>query len=112
YKGVLYLGGIVVGNTVYIIEFNARWGDPEVEILAPGITTDFYSISEAIAQENLSNLKIKTDKKCRVVVAACSKGYPIDYSAVRGKQIFGIDEVLKLKGVKLYGAGVKKEGKN
>lgn len=106
YKGVLYLGGMVVEGQVFIIEFNARWGDPEAEVIIPSIKNDLYEISQAIISGKLSELNLEIDNKTRVVIAAVAKGYPVDYSEVKGKKISGIDEVLK-SGVKVYGAGVK-----
>ncbi len=111
YKGVLYLGGIVVKDKVYVIEFNARWGDPEAEVIMPSIKNDLYEIDQAIIQGRIKDLKFKIDKKVRVVVAACAKGYPVDYSKVKGKKITGIEKAQRL-GVKVYGAGIKKKGKD
>jgi phosphoribosylamine--glycine ligase len=115
YNGVLYFGGIVVqgkkGPEVYVIEFNARWGDPEAEVLIPSIKGDFYKIALSVAQNQLNKVKVRTDSIYRVTVAAASKGYPLDYSAVKGKEIVGLAEALKDHSVKLYGAGVKKIGK-
>ncbi len=111
YQGVLYLGGMVVKNKVYVIEFNARWGDPEAQVLIPAIKNDFIDIAEAIIYGKLKNSKIDVDKKIRIAVAACSKGYPIDYSKVLGKKVLGIEKAIG-KGVKIYGAGIKKQGKN
>ncbi|MBU1000034.1 phosphoribosylamine--glycine ligase [Patescibacteria group bacterium] len=111
YKGVLYLGGIVVDSKVYVIEFNARWGDPEAQVLLPSIKNDFLSLSNEIAKGRLKKLKIKVDKKVRVAVAAVAKGYPVDYQLVKGKKILGIDKIIKSE-VKVYGAGIKKANKD
>lgn len=105
YTGILYVGGIMVGKKLYVIEFNSRWGDPEAQIIVPGIQTDMLAVSLAVANHNLNSVKIRTDKKPRVVIAAASAGYPGDYSVVKGKQIFGLDKL------RVYGAGVKKIGK-
>jgi len=105
YKGVLYLGGIAINNNPYVIEFNARWGDPEAEVILPGLQTDLYEIALAITKNKLKTIKIKTDSQYRLALAACSKGYPLDYSAVKGKEIFGLDNIMKE--IKVYGAGVK-----
>jgi phosphoribosylamine--glycine ligase len=114
YKGVLYIGGIIVNKngtpTVLVIEYNARWGDPEVQCILPGLKTDLFEIGMAIAKGNIQNLQIETDNKSRVVVAGTSRGYPGDYSEVRGKQIYGLEEVQKLSGIKIYGAGIKLSG--
>lgn len=107
YTGILYLGGIVVSGKVYIIEFNARWGDPEVECILPGIKNDWFEVAQAVAEGNLSKVKINHDGKSRIVVAATSKGYPQDYSAVKGKEIAGFGQLIKTSGIKVYGAGVK-----
>lgn len=108
YKGVLYLGGMVVKGKVYVIEFNVRWGDPEAEVILPSIKNDLYEVGIAIVSGRINKLRIQVDKKVRVVVAGTAKGYPVDYSAVKGKRIFGIDKAREIPGVKIYGAGIKK----
>lgn len=111
YKGVLYLGGILIKkeNTLepYVIEFNARWGDPEAQAILPGITTDFFSIAQAVMNENINSIQINNDGKYRVVIAATSQGYPTDYSAVKGKRIYGLIQAKKFKQVKIFGAAVQ-----
>lgn len=113
YKGVLYLGGMAIRDrgvlSPSVIEFNARWGDPEAQGVLPGLINDLFEVSMAIVQGDISKLQLQTDGKSRVVVTGASKGYPGDYKEVRGKQIYGLDEARKLEGVRLYGAGVKVE---
>lgn len=111
YIGVLYLGGMVVDGEVYVIEFNARWGDPEAQVIIPSIKNDFFDLADAIIMGKLKNFKIEIDRKIRVVIAATAKGYPVDYSKIKGKKVEGIEKVQKL-GAKIYGAGIKKKGKN
>ncbi len=107
YNGTLYLGGMLVDNNPYVLEFNARWGDPEAQVIVPSLVNDLFDISMAVAKGSIKNLQIQTDGKARVVVTGASRGYPEDYSKVKGKQIFGIDEAQKMDGVKIYGAGMK-----
>lgn len=107
YNGTLYLGGMLVHGNPYVLEFNARWGDPEAQVIVPSLVSDLFEVSMAVAQGDIRSLKIQTDKKARVVVTGASRGYPDDYSKVKGKQIFGIDEAQKMDGVKIYGAGMK-----
>ncbi|MEK7517291.1 MAG: phosphoribosylamine--glycine ligase [Patescibacteria group bacterium] len=113
YKGVLYLGGMVIREggrqTPYAIEFNARWGDPEAQAIVPGIINDFFEVGIAIADGDIRNLQLQTDGMARVVVAAASKGYPGNYDAVRGKEIFGIKEARTVSGVRFYSAGIKED---
>jgi phosphoribosylamine---glycine ligase len=109
YRGVLYLGGMITKTGVKIVEFNARWGDPEAEVIVPGITTDYLSLVEAVIHKKLHTMKVTFDRKTRVSVAGCSGGYPVDYSSVKGKEIFGIPDVLQLKNVTLFGAGIMRK---
>lgn len=111
YIGVLYLGGMVVDGKVYVIEFNARWGDPEAQVIIPAIKNDFVDIGEAIIFYKIKGFKLEVDNKVRVVIAATAKGYPTDYSEVRGKKIIGLEKAIKM-GVKVYGSGIKKDGRN
>lgn len=111
YKGILYLGGMLTKNGVKIIEFNCRWGDPEAEVILPSIKTDYLDLVMAVRERNLEKTKILFDKKLRISIAGCSKGYPGDYSTVRGKEIFGLLEAMKMPGISIFGSGIKREGK-
>ncbi len=108
YHGILYLGGIVVAGKVFIIEYNCRWGDPEVECILPGIKNDWYEVGLSVAEGKLNDETIEYDGKSRIVVAAASKGYPEDYSAVKGSEIIGMDDLIGTPNVKVYTAGVRK----
>ncbi|MBI2334465.1 phosphoribosylamine--glycine ligase, partial [Candidatus Daviesbacteria bacterium] len=111
YAGILYLGGMINNKRVKIIEFNARWGDPEAEVILPGIKTDFLDIVEAVQSGKLKKLKVELDKKIRISIAGCSRGYPDDYLKVKGKEIFGLPKAMKLPGITIFGAGIKRKGK-
>ncbi len=109
YSGILYLGGMLTKRGVKIIEFNCRWGDPEAEVILPSIKTDYLKIIETVLDKKLSKLKIKFDNKVRISVAVCSKGYPEDYSKVKGKEIFGLLDVMDILGIKVFGSGIKRQ---
>lgn len=111
YKGILYLGAILTQKGVKIIEFNARWGDPEAEVIVPGIRTDYLSAIESIMQGKLDTLSVKTDGKVRISIAGCSRGYPGDYSSTKGKEIYGLTNAMKSPAISIFGAGIKREGK-
>lgn len=118
YTGVLYLGGMVVQENgvpkVYVIEYNARWGDPEAQVIVPGLETDLFEMGLAVATQQIQHVRIQVDGKARVGVAATGKGYP-DRQAVeqvKGKEIIGLNEAKKKEGVMIFGAGIQlKNGK-
>ena len=106
YMGILYLGGMVdKKGKVWVIEFNARWGDPEAQVILPSVKNDYFELVTAVLKGSMP--KLEKDNKYRLVVAAASKGYPGDYSKVVGKQITGFDKLLKVAIV--FGAGAKYE---
>ncbi|OGE26794.1 phosphoribosylamine--glycine ligase [Candidatus Daviesbacteria bacterium RIFCSPHIGHO2_02_FULL_39_12] len=110
YKGILYLGGMISKSGVKVIEFNARWGDPEAEVILPSIKTDYLKIAQSILSGKLRTLKIKIDNKVRVSVAGCSKGYPGDYSKVKDKEIIGLNKAMKLPGITVFGSSIERKG--
>lgn len=113
YTGILYLGGMVVKQreqpVPYVIEFNARWGDPEAEVLVPGITNDLYEVSRSVA-ENGRIPQLAMDKKTRVCLTGCARGYPYDHTQAKGKRIFGLQEAQKLGGIIIFGSGMTTSG--
>lgn len=109
--GDLYLGGMVVNiggsSQLKIVEFNARPGDPEAQIIIPGVKTSRLVIARAVAElDDFSSLKIELDNLSRIVVAGTSRGYPDDYKTVKGKEIFGLKEVIDEGIITVDGAGV------
>ncbi len=110
YTGILYLGGILQRQqnkfVPSIIEWNARWGDPEAQVIVPGIKNDLFELGFSVVNHTIKDYEIQLDGKARVVVAGVSKGYPNDYSAVIGKQIYGLDNIINTEEVEVYGAGV------
>lgn len=111
YSGILYVGGMITPHGIKLVEFNARWGDPEAEVILPGLTKDYITIVEAALEKRLKQVKITASKKVRISIAACAYGYPNNYEDVRGKEIFGINEISKLQNVKIFGAGITRIGK-
>ena len=114
YQGVLYFGGMVVKKngkpTVYAVECNARWGDPEAEVLVPGITNDFFKLNMAVAEGQLNEMDIQTDNRTRVSIAVVAEGYPGDYSRVKGRRIEGLEEAQDIPDITIFGAGIRRDG--
>lgn len=104
YLGILYLGGIIANGKVKIIEFNARWGEPEAQVILPSIKNDYFSlVSQALEGRTV---EIRNDKLYRVVITAAAKGYPGDSSKVIGKEIKNFAKLLKNKNITVYGTRV------
>lgn len=76
YKGVMYGGFIATKNGVRLIEYNARFGDPEAMNILPLLKTDFIAVCEAIIEGSLHDLKLEFEKKATVVKYVVPEGYP------------------------------------
>jgi len=91
YRGVLFIGLMIVDGKVNVLEYNVRFGDPECEILMPLIKSSVYDLFYKGATNDLDNLNIEiSDKKCVGVVIA-SENYP--YSSSKPSEII-IDEII------------------
>lgn len=77
FKGVLYGGLMKTKKGIKVIEFNARFGDPETEVVLPRLTSDIYDAFMAIV--NGTEPKLVWDNKCTIGIVMASKGYPGDY---------------------------------
>lgn len=79
FKGVLYFGLMITKKGAKVLEYNARFGDPETQVVLPRLKTDLYEIFDAIIDGRLSNVDIQwTDDACVCVILA-SGGYPESY---------------------------------
>ncbi len=88
YRGVLYIGLMVVKGDPYVLEFNVRFGDPEAEVLMARLKSDLLPLLQATSRGELSKvLKISWNSDPAVCVVMVSKGYPESYET--GFEIFG-----------------------
>jgi len=94
FKGVIYFGLMLTPQGAKVVEYNARFGDPEVQAILPLLETDFLDIIEATIDGTLDQIDIKWKKKCSCVVVMASGGYPQSYA--KGYEITGIDTCGKL----------------
>ncbi len=98
YKGCLYCGLMITENIPgifepYVIEFNARFGDPETQAVLPLIKSDFLELLLASVNGNINNYKIDIHNKYSCCVILASKGYPEKYEI--NKEIIGLDALRK-----------------
>jgi phosphoribosylamine---glycine ligase len=91
YKGFIFFGLINVNGDPFVIEYNARLGDPESEVIIPRIKSDLLELLEGVAKGDLSDRDIETDDRFVTTIMLVSGGYPGDYE--KGKLISGIDKV-------------------
>ena len=100
FKGVLYFGLMITKKGAKVLEYNARFGDPETQVVLPRLKTDLYEIFDAIIDTRLSDIDIEWDDSAAVCVIIASGGYPESYK--KGVPI----TIGKLpKGIVLYHAG-------
>jgi phosphoribosylamine--glycine ligase len=93
YKGTLYSGLMITNNVPKVIEFNARLGDPETQVVLPRLKTDLVDIMLAVIENRLDKIKIEFDDNACVGVVIASGGYPGSYKT--GYPIQGLDDVDK-----------------
>jgi phosphoribosylamine--glycine ligase len=107
YNGCLYCGLMIDSNNdPFVIEFNARFGDPETQVVIPLINSDFLEMLLASAEGTISQYKLEISKSYYCSVVLASKGYPDKYET--GKEIKGLNKVTG--NCIVFHAGTKTEG--
>lgn len=107
FKGCLYFGLMITPDGPKVIEYNARFGDPEAQVVLPRLKTDILDIIDAVIDENLDEIDIEWSNDCSACVVMSSGGYPGPYK--KGIEIFGLDNMGQTDGAVVYHAGTKYE---
>ncbi|MBQ3953194.1 MAG: phosphoribosylamine--glycine ligase [Ruminococcus sp.] len=107
FKGCLYFGLMMTPKGPKVIEYNARFGDPEAQVVLPRLKTDLVEICEAVIDERLSELDIEWEDGAAACVVMASGGYPVSYK--KGIEMTGLDENGQVDGAIVYHAGTKFE---
>ena len=106
FQGVLYAGLMIVKQVPYVLEFNARMGDPETQVVLPLLKTDLVNVIEAVVEHRLDQLHVEWHDDHAVCVVMTSGGYPGSYQ--NGFPIHGL-ESHALEGVTVFHAGTMKK---
>ncbi len=107
YKGVLYAGLMMMRQGPKLIEYNARFGDPETQVLMPRLMSDLVPALMASRDGILKSFDLRWHQTPALTVVMAAKGYPGHYA--RGTVIEGLDEAAAIEGVEIFHAGTKAE---
>ena len=103
YRGVLYAGVMITAGGPKVLEFNVRFGDPEMQPILMRLQSDLLEVMLAVCDGTLDEVTLRWDPRPAVCVVMASGGYPGDYE--KGKVISGIEAAESLSDVKVFQAG-------
>jgi phosphoribosylamine--glycine ligase len=105
FNGCLYPGLMIDGSDIMLLEFNARFGDPETEVYMRLLDADLYEILKSCATGTLDSSKVSWQNGYAITVVLASGGYPASYS--KGLPISGIEQAEKLEDIVVFHAGTE-----
>jgi len=108
YKGVLYAGLMITDGQPKVIEFNARFGDPESQAVIPRLKSDIVPVMEACIDGTLDGEQMEWSNEAAACVVMTSGGYPVKYE--KGKVITGLDVAGAMENVMVFHAGTARQG--
>ena len=110
FRGVLFVGLMIVDGAPKVLEFNARFGDPECQVLLARLESSLYELLLGSARGDLSGYKLSLRDSAAMTVVLASRGYPRHYS--KGHVITGLEEAAAMQDVTVYHAGTQVDGAN
>ena len=108
FKGIIYAGIMISDSIPKVLEFDARFGDPETQVVLPLLKNDLVEVIDTVIDGKLDTVKINWDGGSCVCVVLASGGYPGSYE--KGKEISGLESAGKLKDTIVFHAGTKSDG--
>ena len=106
FKGILYAGVMITGDGIKVLEFNARFGDPETQVILPLLDMKLGDLLKASVDGKLKEIDLKFKKAHAMTVVVAAGGYPGDYE--KGKVISGLDKVSEK--IMVFHAGTDRKG--
>ncbi|HZM02544.1 MAG TPA: phosphoribosylamine--glycine ligase [Candidatus Saccharimonadales bacterium] len=108
FRGLLYPGVMLTAEGPKVIEFNARFGDPEAQAFLMRLENDLLDLLEACVDGSLDQVVLRWRPEAAVCVVMAAAGYPGSY--VKGKPIHGLLETSRMADIKVFHAGTKRDG--
>ena len=108
FKGIIFFGLMLTEDGPKVLEYNARFGDPEAQVVLPRMKNDLIEVAEACIDGTLEQVDLQFEDNAAVCVVLASEGYPVSYE--KGFQISGLDEFNKHEGYYCFHAGTKFDG--
>ncbi|WP_029322513.1 phosphoribosylamine--glycine ligase [Butyrivibrio sp. AE3004] len=105
FKGVIFFGLMLTEDGPKVLEYNARFGDPEAQVVLPRLETDMIEVCEAVIDGTLDKVDLRFEDKAAVCVVLASDGYPVNYE--KGKEIKGLENFKDKDGYYCFHAGTK-----
>ena len=108
FKGIIFFGLMLTEEGPKVLEYNARFGDPEAQVVLPRMKNDLIDVIEACIDGTLDQVDLQFEDNAAVCVVLASDGYPVVYE--KGLPITGLDEFKKHEGYYCFHAGTKFDG--
>ena len=108
FKGIIFFGLMLTEDGPKVLEYNARFGDPEAQVVIPRMKNDLIDVIEACIDGTLDQVDLQFEDNAAVCVVLASDGYPVAYE--KGLPITGLDEFKKHEGYYCFHAGTKFDG--
>lgn len=108
FKGIIFFGLMLTEEGPKVLEYNARFGDPEAQVVLPRMKNDLIDVVEACIDGTLDQIDLEFEDNAAVCVVLASDGYPLEYK--KGIPITGFEEFKKHDGYYCFHAGTKFDG--